>query len=202
MKGNILRCSVWIIPLIIIYPVTASNQIFQAEILGHLGEQLLGIPVPPNYNDTEAPADVLYYKQLVFRLNYSGTTPCEITRLQITQEVDYYNVVWNYTNVIRDISPTITLLKGKSFDFLVNGTPHFVMSGIFFIKIETVNIGNFYIKASSTGIGQSLSTFEHSSDTTTPEISSGFLMLFSFITCLIASCIRRRRKIVIKRAVL
>jgi hypothetical protein len=175
--------------LLVISPVCGSDPVFQGEIVGHIDFMgLIGKPVPPNYNGTIAPVDVPSFQQVVIRLHYSGETLVELTRLDITQEITSYGYTWNYSRVIIDLSPSIMLLTGDSYTFLVNGSSNinFIDEGLFYVKITTKNMGIVWTSFSSQGLFHSLPTWPLStSPSITTSSTPGWFFLLPFFCAFI-----------------
>lgn len=183
--------------LLVISPVCGSNPVFQGEIVGHLDCMgLIGEPIPPNYNGTIAPVDVPSFQQVVIRLHYSGETLVELTRLEITQEITSYGHTWNYTRVIINLSPSIILLIGDSYTFLVNGSANvnFIDEGLFYIKITTKNMGIVWTSFSSQGLFHSLPTWPLStSPSITTSSTPGWFFLLPFFGAFIVLFHQRKK---------
>jgi hypothetical protein len=189
-------CIITYVFLVVVSPVCGSDPVFQGEILGRLDFMgLIGEPVPPNYNGTIAPVDVPSFQQVVIRLHYSGETLVELTRLEITQELTSYGRTWNYTRVIIDLSPSIILLTGDSYTFLVNGSSNvnFIAEGLFYVKITIKNMGIVWTSFSSQGLFYSLSTWPLSTSPSIITSSTPGRFLLPFFGAFIV-LLRQRKK--------
>ncbi|MFX0013692.1 MAG: hypothetical protein ACFFB2_11160 [Promethearchaeota archaeon] len=192
--------------LLFIGSVTGTDSVFQGEVVGHLDFMCdIGVPIPPNYTGTISPGDIPSFRQVVFRLHYNGEIPTELTKLEITQVITSYGQTWNYTRVIIDLSPSITLLSGNSHAFLINGSSNtnFIDDGLFYVKITTVNMGIFWTSFSSQGLFHSLPTWPLPTSSrftsTTTELatittSSSLRWQFLLLLCTSFVLLKRRNK--------
>ncbi|MHA1237586.1 MAG: hypothetical protein ACTSQ9_08015, partial [Candidatus Hodarchaeales archaeon] len=123
---------------------------FDFEIIGYNGTAgVVGIPLPPDFNDTPIPEGDMYsYDQLIFCITYRGTTSrCTITKILLWQEWPYFEYEYNYT--VKEVDPPgYSLKKDQSYEFLVDSGPwphNFHIHSPITIRLYTENQGDILL---------------------------------------------------------
>jgi len=139
--------------LIMINAGTPGEELFSFEIIGYSGiEGLVGIPIPPNFNETLTPeGDTYGYGELIFRITYKGISNCNVTKIHLWQEVTNFGYVYNYSGLEEIIPPLgIFYLEGQEYEFLVGSEiwpPRFLIQSLINIRIYTEGEGDFFLSA-------------------------------------------------------
>ncbi len=103
-----------------------NTDMFELTILGYRNEQIVGIPTIPGPNfplGSKVPlGDGMGCKELGFRLTYSGSSSCNVTKLVLWQEIEINGgYIWKPAGEGNEVQLEFILFKqGNFYDFLVS----------------------------------------------------------------------------------
>ena len=171
-----------------------TDQTFLLEIKGYRGSEFfIPLPAPPDYNDTLVPADVIAYKELVFRLTYYGFSPITINQLEIWQTIKTYETYWNITYILIEELSKYTFDSFGFLDFSVKTDIYFIRGGNCTLSISIINheyyFLNVLISRNLTQVDNNLNHVTTSTETaTTYDTTIGTIFVGVFLL------IRRKKR--------
>ena len=119
---------------------TTDNEDFELIVIGTLsGLHYFGPPpIPPNYTTASSITwDLAGNYELIFRLNYYGSSPIKIVQLLLWQEATEFGITWNVTAPTLITPPLERLVKNAFYEFTVKGL--FYAETITYSKITLEN---------------------------------------------------------------
>jgi hypothetical protein len=175
-----------------------NTNMFELSILGYRNEQMVGIPTIPGPNfppgSTVPLTDGRGCKELGFRLTYSGSSSCNVTKLVLWQEIEINGgYIWKPAGEENDVELECILFKqGNFYDFLVsfeNNSGIFYFGGTIFLRISSESNEEILI---STPVPDDL--YPHSSLASWPLSSATVFSLSIWVLlfgCIIASLVNK-----------
>ncbi len=169
-------------------PSTSSDG-FSLSVLGYYGEtQFVPGPHPPNYTEVVT-WDCMGYSQLVIRLTYHGSSPCEVISLRLWHEVTFGGVTWNYSDPVSISPPSYSLSTSSSFDFLVEGC---FVYGVIWLAITTSS--DTFCVSTFVGAPSRITTWPLSTLPASRSVFTPGLLYLSFFPNLFVLILYRKKK--------